>query len=144
LLRLTASATKSLETLWQESGTGFAAKVWCERERIFGAPEQRSAPWQMPAPLFNAAYVTQIYCTEPEQFFSGLSPDVNDGEIMISTKRLATVSAITWLIAFALAKTRKTSRQRDSKLQGQQMTTWEGEGGNLQPAQPVAAHIAVH
>ena len=63
---------------------------------------------------------------------------------MISTKRLAAVGALVWLFTYAIAKTRKSLHQRDATLQRQQMTTWEGEGGNLPPPQSNHTHAALH
>ncbi len=63
---------------------------------------------------------------------------------MVSTKRLVTASAIVWLVSYIFAKTRKVLRHRDSALQRQQMTIWEGEGGNLPPQQSTPARTPLH
>ncbi len=54
---------------------------------------------------------------------------------MVSKKSLAVAGVATWLVTYLLAKTKAASRQRDAGLQKKQVTTWEGEGGNLPPAQ---------
>jgi hypothetical protein len=60
---------------------------------------------------------------------------------MVSTKSLAAVGALAWLITVAFAKKRASTRHRDARLQRQQMTIWEGEGGNLPP--PPSSHTEV-
>ena len=63
---------------------------------------------------------------------------------MITKKKLAVLTSLGWLMTLALAKSRKTLRQRDSNLQRQQVTTWEGEGGNLPPQTVKNSHVALH
>lgn len=63
---------------------------------------------------------------------------------MVSSKHIAVAGMAAWLITYLLAKTSKASRQRDSTLHRQQVTTWEGEGGNLPPLQAHAGQPELH
>ena len=63
---------------------------------------------------------------------------------MTSTRKLAVITSLGWLLTYAFAKGRKIVRHRDSKLQRQQMTTWEGEGGNLPPPSLKQSNVALH
>lgn len=54
---------------------------------------------------------------------------------MISKNKLAVAGVAAWLITYLLAKVNAASRQREARLHRKQVTTWEGEGGNLPPGQ---------
>ena len=63
---------------------------------------------------------------------------------MVSNKKLAVAGLAAWLITYVFAKTSKAARLRDVSLTRKQVTTWEGEGGNLLPGQPAPEHSAIH
>ena len=51
---------------------------------------------------------------------------------MISNQKLALVFGLTgWALTYVIAKSRKQTHRQEKKLHKKQMTTWEGEGGNL-------------
>lgn len=61
---------------------------------------------------------------------------------MISKKTLAITGLAAWLTTYLLAKTKAVSRQREARLHRKQVTTWEGEGGNLPPGQTLQSQSA--
>ena len=64
---------------------------------------------------------------------------------MISNRNLALVVGIAgWALTYVVAKSRKDVRHHENKLHKKQMTTWEGEGGNLPPQFPHASQSGVH
>ena len=63
---------------------------------------------------------------------------------MVSNKHIAVAGIAAWLITYLLAKTSKASRHRESTLHRQQVTTWEGEGGNLPPSQAQVGQPPLH
>lgn len=63
---------------------------------------------------------------------------------MALNKKLAVVGLATWLVSYLIAKSSKSMRRREASLYPQQVTTWEGEGGNLPPAQSNNVQPALH
>lgn len=64
---------------------------------------------------------------------------------MISNRSLAVAIGLAgWALAFIAAKSRKQSHHLEKKLHRKQMTTWEGEGGNLPPAVTHTTHPGMH
>ncbi|MEB0134144.1 hypothetical protein QN362_02245 [Actimicrobium sp. CCC2.4] len=56
---------------------------------------------------------------------------------MISNRTLAiTLGFVGWGLAYIVAKSHKDAVRRDARLSRKQLTTWEGEGGNLMPPPP--------
>ncbi|MDP9108661.1 MAG: hypothetical protein M3N23_06295 [Pseudomonadota bacterium] len=54
---------------------------------------------------------------------------------MISNRNLAVALGLAgWALTFVVAKSRKQSHHLEKKLHKKEVTTWEGEGGNLPPA----------
>ncbi|MFT5535238.1 MAG: hypothetical protein ACI8WM_001318 [Burkholderiaceae bacterium] len=45
-----------------------------------------------------------------------------------------TLGLVGWGLAYIIAKSNKNALRRDSRLSRKQLTTWEGEGGNLPPS----------
>ncbi|MDY7576430.1 hypothetical protein [Actimicrobium sp. CCI2.3] len=44
-----------------------------------------------------------------------------------------TLGLIGWGLTYLIAKSRKDAVRREARLSRKQLTTWEGEGGNLTP-----------
>lgn len=64
---------------------------------------------------------------------------------MISNKNLAlAVGLAGWALTYVVAKSRKEVQHREKRLHKKQMTTWEGEGGNLPPPATSAPHSGLH
>ena len=64
---------------------------------------------------------------------------------MISNRILAaSVGIVGWALTYVIAKSRKTDRHQERRLQKKQMTTWEGEGGNLPPRSVAVAYPSSH
>ena len=61
---------------------------------------------------------------------------------MTSKKTLAVAGMAAGLVTYFLTKIKASAQQRDAKLHRKQVTTWEGEGGNLPPAQPLHGQSA--
>ncbi|GAA4021824.1 hypothetical protein [Actimicrobium antarcticum] len=59
---------------------------------------------------------------------------------MISNRKLAlALSLAGWALTYVVAKSRKDAVRTEHKLHKKQMTTWEGEGGNLPPRDSTAS-----
>ena len=64
---------------------------------------------------------------------------------MISNKALAVAAGVAgWALTYVIAKSRKTELHRERRLQKKQITTWEGEGGNLPPQSSASPYLASH
>lgn len=51
---------------------------------------------------------------------------------MMTNRTLAlTLGLVGWGIAYVVAKSHKDALRHDARLNRKQLTTWEGEGGNL-------------
>ncbi len=50
-----------------------------------------------------------------------------------------TLGLIGWGLTYIIAKSHKDAVRRDARLSRKQLTTWEGEGGNLMPPSSSAA-----
>lgn len=61
---------------------------------------------------------------------------------MVSKKTIAVTGMAAWLVTYLLSKTNSATRQREAKQHRKQVTTWEGEGGNLPPSQPLQGQSA--
>jgi hypothetical protein len=68
-----------------------------------------------------------------------------NGGSMISNQKLALVVGLTgWALTYVIAKSRKQMHHQEKKLQKKQMTTWEGEGGNLPPATTTSTQPGIY
>lgn len=68
-----------------------------------------------------------------------------NGGIMISNKNLVLVFGLAgWALTYVIAKSRKEAQRREKRIQKKQMTTWEGEGGNLPPPASSTPHFGLH
>ena len=64
---------------------------------------------------------------------------------MISNKSLAVVIGLMgWGLTYLIAKSRTEARHHEKRLFKKQMTTWEGEGGNLPPPAATLPHTGLH
>jgi hypothetical protein len=61
---------------------------------------------------------------------------------MASKKTLAFAGMAAGLVTYLFTKINSESQRRDAVLQRKQVTTWEGEGGNLPPGQPLQGQSA--
>ncbi len=62
---------------------------------------------------------------------------------MMTNRTLAlTLGLVGWGLAYVVAKSHKDALRRDARLSRKQLTTWEGEGGNLPLSTPPAAATA--
>ena len=61
---------------------------------------------------------------------------------MASKKTLALAGMAAGLVTYLLTKINSQSQQRDARLHRKQVTTWEGEGGNLLPGQALQGQSA--
>lgn len=63
---------------------------------------------------------------------------------MFPSKKFAAVGLLAWFVSYLVAKANRASRLRHSTVLPQQVTTWEGEGGNLPPVKPAHGQSALH
>lgn len=64
---------------------------------------------------------------------------------MISNKSLALIIGLTgWGLTYLIAKSRSDGLHHEKKQFKKQMTTWEGEGGNLPPPVSYPSRSGLH
>ena len=64
---------------------------------------------------------------------------------MVPNRTLAVALGLAgWALTYVIAKSRTQVQRREHNLHKKQITTWEGEGGNLPPAASHLPHSGLH
>ena len=63
---------------------------------------------------------------------------------MISKSRLLLTLGVGLLVLSSLGKSRKQNRLQEKRLKKKEITTWEGEGGNLPPPVARPENVTTH